>query len=109
MAAELSYTKRVLTTKNESLIQKYWKYCDKQPAALWFILPIFIFPCVIFTIGFFIQYLNNQPEIWYFTICGISLYTNILPNFAEANTRVTITNFILTLILQLILWLFLIF
>lgn len=109
MASTIKYTNKRLLKSNTTLLEKYTQFCDKQPAALWFILPIFIQPCVIFTIGFLIQYLNNQPEIWYFTICGICLYANILPNFANASTRVTITIFLVSLLLHFILWAVLIF
>lgn len=109
MTNTIKYSNQCSSRKHLTIIEKYWLFCDKQAAALWFILPVFILPCVIFTIGFFIQYLNNQPEIWYFTICGISLYSNILPNFANASTRLTISIFIFTILLHLILWLVLIY
>lgn len=109
MTSTIKYTSKGLHKSDSRLIEKYWEFCDRQPVALWFILPVFILPCVIFTIGFFIQYINNQPEVWYFVVSGICLYANILPNFANANTRVTITIFIVTLLLHFILWRFLIF
>lgn len=96
-------------TKTGNWLSSYLQFCDRQSAMLWFAFPMIFLTCIIFTIGFALQYMVNEPAVWYYAICGVTFFANFLPHFANASTRVTVTNFLGSTILHIVLWFFIIF
>lgn len=92
------------TKRQTSLFQKYWAFCDTQQknAMIWYIIPLFSLSSALMPMTFLALYMSSGIQTWHLAFSGTLLFVNIIPNISHASTRVTISIFLVTILLHVL-------
>lgn len=83
-------------SKNKSIKERYFEYCDSQAKIVWFLIPLMSLSAAIMPAGFVLMWSFD----WYLAYVFFSVilfFGNIILNIAERNTRETISFYLFTI------------
>ncbi|MBV6441872.1 MAG: hypothetical protein DYG98_23325 [Haliscomenobacteraceae bacterium CHB4] len=86
--------------------QRYLQFCDRQSAqnTFWFLLPLITLTCIFMPVSICLVYYFAGLESFYLSFVAVSVltfFTNILLNIAQTGTRVTISAYLLSVLLHI--------
>ncbi len=99
-AINITYTKK---KSQISLVQKYLDFCDKQmkDRTLWYLIPLVSLPTMIMPMGILLM----SYSFLFVPFAGLSillLFANIILNIGAQHTRITITFYLITILIHII-------
>ena len=94
--------KPIKKAKSNSLLTKYYAFCDKQKnqKVLWFGATLLLLPAALMPASLVVMYYFE----WYLAFVAISIllfFANIIVTIAEAHPRITITLFFATILFNI--------
>ena len=105
MPSSIQYTGQTQWEKTQSsnLLDRYFKYCDQQmkQRTFWYLLPLMSLSAAVMPIGIFLM---SYFE-WYLLFVAVSMlsfFANVVVNIADQHTRVTISVYLVTVLLHVL-------
>ncbi len=91
-----------LSEKN-NLLQSYLEFCDAQMKArtLWYLIPLVSIATIMMPIDFYLM-ANSNLFAEFAGLSGILLYVNLVINIIKLHTRITITVFLITVLIHIL-------
>lgn len=104
MVYTIEINKAKVENQPTSWKDKYLAYCDSQmkDPLVWYLIPLIIFSAVVIPIITLVLYLLGLPYIWVMSFSVLLFYANIIVNIGGYNTRITITTFLVTTLIMIL-------
>jgi len=104
MLHTIAYSPIVKSKTNKTIIEKYFNFCDSKMdnPLVWYLIPLMTLPAVFTPIAVVILYYLNLPYIWFMSASVLIFYTNIIVNIYGLNTRVTISTYLVSVAIHIL-------
>lgn len=85
-----------------NLRQRFLQYCDDQmpQRTLWYLIPLISLSAAVMPIGIFMMSYFPNLYLAFVAVSVLSFFSNLVVNIAGLHTRVTISVYILTLVIH---------
>jgi hypothetical protein len=95
---------RPIQRNENTLLKKYLTFTESQMEhrTLWFLIPLILLPTAIMPVSIILMYGSS----WYLAFVGLSIilfFSNVVINIAQLPTKVTISVFLFTVLIHILL------